>query len=62
MDQPVIAIIVDSEQKLRSWFPVFEQTMSTGDGDSLRFAGGEQVLPGLIDDGANAGIDVAVVA
>jgi len=29
-DQPVIVIIVDSEEKLRTCIPVFEQMMSTG--------------------------------
>jgi len=29
-DQPIIVIIVDSEEKLRSCIPVFEQMMSTG--------------------------------
>jgi len=29
-DQPVIVIIVDSEEKLRNSIPVFEQMMSTG--------------------------------
>jgi uncharacterized protein len=40
-DQPVIVIIVDSEEKLRTCIPVFEQMMTTGvmamsDADMIR--------------------------